>query len=61
MGAISLLYDLQVASVNYWKNFGLDLSPMLDEIWIYPYYHYYFNQYTKEDGCFENLQYVTLQ
>jgi hypothetical protein len=52
------LLNIQQASVDYWKMFGVDYSYMLDEVWIYPLWKWYFDQYTVKDGCLENYQYV---
>lgn len=53
-----MLLDLQQASVNYWKMFGLDFSPMIDDLWSKPVWEWYFDQYTAPGGCLEGYQYV---
>lgn len=53
-----MLYDIQKSSVDYWKNFGIDYSETLNEIWTYPLWEWYFDEYTKPGNCLEGYQYV---
>lgn len=52
------LLNMQHASVSYWKMFGIDYSGMLDEVWIYPMWKWYFDEFTRKGNCLEGYQYV---